>query len=128
MDRLPLGSLFWWDPYDGRATNPHPYFLISKPWAQGTRVVVNFTNPQGGEKSMLIPKAAHDAMTKDSEVNFADGIIKTDDELLKLVAVGKITLKPPPLTEEIIEQIARRAKESVAISRECKRILSIQFP
>lgn len=75
MEPLSLGTIFWWDPYYGRGPREHPYFLISRPFNKGVRVVTNFTDPSGGEKAIVVKMQTHPILTKDSEINFGDTVV-----------------------------------------------------
>src|SRR5687767_7862842 len=117
---MKLGDTFVWSP-DGH--REHLYIIVTDPNKNcGRFVVFNFTKSRGGEKALTFRLGEHPYLTRyDSDINFGDGLI---------VSVSKIELElstrrafpHQPMRMELLERIAKHAKDHPAVSGEIQRL------
>jgi hypothetical protein len=105
--------------------NPHLWVLISDfvDNACGDRhaVFVNFTTANGGINAVTISvaEANHPLITRDSEINYGDGLLICEKKLAAHVNAGR-AISYPPLSEIVIQKIVNGGIRNQALSRGCR--------
>jgi hypothetical protein len=118
---MKLGDTFLWTP--GRCKE-HLYIVVSITKGDPpSAVIMNLTGARGGAGACVLTPGDHPFITKNSDVNFGDALIKTVDFLDRIVASGEAishaTMKP-----ELLLKIGSAGKSHPATPNDIRAILA----
>ena len=119
---MQIGDTFIWKP--DTSPDEHLYIVMTDPSKNdGKFVVFNLTKSAHAPKSFILKIGDHPYISKDSDVNFGDGMITDVGRVTYEVVCRNARHYDTPMNPSIVEKIAQAVKNHPAVSGDVEKMI-----